>query len=195
MIKKIEQLDSAVLKKHHCSLSELLLLLESDNFSNLLSPWESLLEKGLVQLKKTDSLIPLKEYCIKITPLGEKLLQELRYNNTNVYNEELIKSMRELFPEGKKPGTSLYWRGQEKELLLRLERFAKIYGFYSPEKILKATKNYVDTFNGQYTFMQVLKYFIIKDKITGESKETVSALAESLSNEDQDNYINFSELK
>ena len=42
------------------------------------------------------------------------------------------------------------------------------YGEYSDEQIIQATKAYVDSFNGNYTYMQLLKYFIWKNKVTGE---------------------------
>ena len=67
-----------------------------------------------------------------------------------------------------------------------------MYGHYTDEQILQATQKYVDSFNGNYTFMRVLKYFIIKDvRKQGEEVnyvEQVSELASYLENAGQEDY-------
>lgn len=78
--------------------------------------------------------------------------------------DELVEEMKEYFPKGRKEGTQVYWRGNKRELSLRLKKFFKLYGSnYSKKQILAATKSYVDSFNGLYNNMRVLKYFIWKD--------------------------------
>lgn len=78
--------------------------------------------------------------------------------------EELAEEMQSLFPGGKKEGTKVYWKGNKRELTLRLKKFFKLYGnAYTKEQIIRATVNYVDGFNGSYSNMRVLKYFIWKD--------------------------------
>lgn len=106
--------------------------------------------------------------------------------------EALAIKMQEIFPLGKKEGTSQYYRGNKKEITLKIKKFFKLYGHYTDEQILQATQKYVDSFNGNYTFMRVLKYFIIKDvKKQGEEVnyvEQVSELASYLENAGQDDY-------
>ena len=83
--------------------------------------------------------------------------------------------MRELFPKGMKVGNSA-WRGNVRELKLRMQKFFKMYGNYDDEAILEATKRYVESFNGDYTYMRILKYFILKSELKqheGENGETV----------------------
>jgi hypothetical protein len=77
--------------------------------------------------------------------------------------ENLVKQMREIFPTGMKIGSSA-WRGNVRELKLRMQKFFKLYGDYTDEQILEATKKYVDSFNGNYTYMRILKYFIFKSE-------------------------------
>ena len=51
----------------------------------------------------------------------------------------------------------------------RLSKFFLKYGNnHTDEEIINATKRYVDSFNGNYQYMQLLKYFIWKNKVTGE---------------------------
>ena len=79
--------------------------------------------------------------------------------------ELLASQMMELFPALKKAGSSQYFRGNRKDITLRLKKFFKLYGNkFSNEQILAATKKYVESFNGNYTYMRVLKYFIWKDE-------------------------------
>lgn len=104
----------------------------------------------------------------------------------------LVDSLMALFPKGKKAGTSLYWKGNRKDNKERLQKFFKLYGNkYSNEEIIQATKKYVESFNGQYTYMRTLKYFIWKDekKLNSEGKyyiEEVSDLASYIENFNQE---------
>ena len=77
----------------------------------------------------------------------------------------LADTLRNFFPSGVRPGTtSTYWKGNTKDIKLRLKKFYKLYGSkYTDEEIIEATKRYVESFNGDYTYMKVLKYFIWKD--------------------------------
>lgn len=77
----------------------------------------------------------------------------------------LANSLIALYPHGKRPGTvSTYWQGNTKDIKLRLKKFYKLYGnTYTDEEIIEATKKYVQSFNGDYTYMKILKYFIWKD--------------------------------
>lgn len=108
--------------------------------------------------------------------------------------ETLARELMEVFPKGKKDGTSTYWRGNVKDTKLRLKKFFKLYGDkYTDEQILKAAKQYVQSFNGNYSYMRVLKYFIWKDerKMNQEGEiyvEEVSDLATLIENEGSENY-------
>ena len=104
--------------------------------------------------------------------------------------ELIAKELIDLFPIGKKAGTNVYWRGNVKDIKLRLKKFFKLYGKnYTKEQIITATKRYIESFKGQYDYMKVSKYFIWKDarKIDSEGKiyvEEVSELATYIENED-----------
>ena len=80
----------------------------------------------------------------------------------------LADKLREIFPAGKKPGYAYTWRDSTSCIADRLKKFFLKYGEYTDEKVIKATKEYVASFNGNYQYMQLLKYFIWKNKVTGE---------------------------
>lgn len=108
--------------------------------------------------------------------------------------EDLAVKMMALFPALKKQGSSQYFRGNKRDISLRLKKFFKLYGnTYSDEVILNATKKYVESHNGNYTYMRVLKYFIWKDekKVDSEGKgyiEEISDLANYIENNKAETY-------
>ncbi len=112
--------------------------------------------------------------------------------------DELVKKLIDLFPTGKKEGTNQYYRGSKKDIATKLRKFFKIYGNYSHEDVYNATKRYVDSFNGDYRYMRILKYFIFKSvRKTNEDGvlyiEDVSQLAEYLENNDDTENANSTE--
>lgn len=103
--------------------------------------------------------------------------------------ENLALKLMAEFPACKKQGTCHYYRGNKKDNTLRLKKFFKLYGNkYTDEQIVNAVKKYVSSFNGNYAYMRILKYFIWKDekKVNDEGKgyiEEVSDLASWIENE------------
>lgn len=96
----------------------------------------------------------------------------------------LTLELRKLYPKGMKPGTNYYWRGNVKEIYSKLMSFTKRYGEYSNEQIIEATKQYLEKYQYDTKFMQLLTYFISKREPNGEMK---SDLANHLENAGQEN--------
>lgn len=76
---------------------------------------------------------------------------------------ELVDKLRELFPEGKKTGTSKYWRGNRGDVGEKLKKFFEKYGVYEDEKIIEAAQKYINSFGDNKQLMRTLEYFILKD--------------------------------
>lgn len=127
------------------------------------------------------------------------LTEESRQRLASVlYNEEekpsadlridiLTEQLMRIFPKGKKEGTPYYWKGNRKEIKEKLKKFFVYFGdTYTDAQILSAAHRYVDSFNGNYRFMRLLKYFIWKNdtKLTTEGRtvEQVSELASYIEN-------------
>lgn len=105
--------------------------------------------------------------------------------------EKLANQLMEVFPKQKKLGTCHYFRGNKKDIILRLKKFFKLYGKYTDEQILTAAKKYVESFNGDYSYMRILKYFIWKDEVKINSEgdryvDEVSDLANWIENAGQE---------
>ena len=105
--------------------------------------------------------------------------------------ENLATQLMEIFPKQKKIGTCHYFRGNRKDIILRLKKFFKLYGKYTDEQIVTAAKKYVESFNGDYSYMRILKYFIWKDEVKINSEgdryvDEVSDLANWIENAGQE---------
>lgn len=118
-------------------------------------------------------------------------------------NEELLnlaKELKSIFPKGKKDGTPYYWSDGAQIIVRRLKLFFRKYGnTYSNEDIKKAAENYVKSFNGDYRFMRLLKYFIFKEEKNSNGEvEGTSDLINFVENKNEENSINnglFNELR
>ena len=103
----------------------------------------------------------------------------------------LADKLRELYPEGRKEGTNYYWRDSTKIIARRLKALDKKYGIdFTDEQAINATKRYIDSFNGNYTYMQLLKYFIMKSVLKDGELEETSQLLSYIENENQVNNTN-----
>ena len=190
-------IDEKVCEKHNLTITEVLCLLFlkscDGNYSDVVSKLikeEKLVEPNILDSDNAD--------CLYLTPHWDDEVSSVVLESDNSVPdkdriENLVNKMRELFPKGMKIGNSA-WRGNVRELKLRMQKFFKLYGDYSDEAILKATKAYVDSFNGNYTYMRILKYFILKSEIkqhqndVGEvvsQVEDVSELANILENPEE----------
>lgn len=134
-----------------------------------------------------------KKYTI--TNRGINLFSDIVLNSDKNITEssnsisELASKLREIYPTGKMPGTTYYYKGNLQDIEKKLKSFKKRYGNYTDEDIIKATENYIKSFNGNYTYLKLLKYFIWKDeKRDGETIAT-SVLADWIENEGQEDCL------
>ena len=105
---------------------------------------------------------------------------------------ELAQKMREVYPKGKmrdKFGreTPYYYRCNNSEVVKKLKKFFTLFGSYTDDEIVDATKRYVAACHGDYNGkLRLIKYFILKDAIRetedGNHIEQVSDLLTFLEN-------------
>ena len=180
----IYHIDERVCEKYNLNLSEVLAMMLVKSCESLQDLTTSLIQKGAIVEQDGKYLVT--------TGYDDRVNSVLLDSEANAPSEERLENlaakMNELFPKLKKTKNA-YFRGNKTDLTLKLKKFFKRYGSYSDEEILNATKRYVESFNGDYTFMRILKHFIWKDekKIDGEGKgyvEEVSDLATWIENAD-----------
>lgn len=138
----------------------------------------------------------------KITQHWSDVLDEIMADSSGTIeksDEELLKlaqQMRELYPQGKMKDrfgrpTPYYYRCNNSEVVKKLKKFFTLFGNVSDEEILDATKRYVASFQGNYTGMRLIKYFILKDDVKPSEDgqghvEQISDLATFLENKESE---------
>lgn len=119
-------------------------------------------EKGLHLLREAEHALTKMKRAKKTIPLQEW--------------EDNVAKFNEMFPKGKKEGSTVSFRTNPRELMDRFMWFFKEYPEYTWEHVFQATEKYVNSFDEAtgFTYMQTSKYFIKKDD---KSKTTTSTLA------------------
>ena len=183
-------------------LDEVLYMIIIHNKINLTKAETGLIQKGFITAER-DSLF--KPAGWRLTNKGTEILDNVILDSDKKQEPDdrlisLSTSLKNIFPKGKKLGTNYYWADGIALISRRLKLFFKKYGnTYSDEQIIKATEKYVQGFNGNYQYMRLLKYFILKEKIgVGGDIEGDSELVSYIENEGQEEILSndwTSELK
>lgn len=185
-------IDTTVLQKNNITLEEFLWLFLNRKDVNVNQLTNSLVNKGIADKSILDSAkLVLSD---KSTTLISSVLidSDKSVENKDKEFEELGKKMQELYPKGRKSGTTYYWRGSLIEITKKLKTLVVKYKIdLDKDKILEATKSYVQSFNGDYTKMRLLKYFILKtEKDADGNIKVTSDLMTLIENSGQENIDN-----
>ena len=179
--------------RHDLKFSEGIALLAIS--SNDEDTYQNLVNKGLIS-KVNGSLQSLnKKY--HATEEGISLANELLADSEvavealSTHIEELADKLREIYPGGRIPGTSYYYKGNKTDIVRKLKSFIARYGdSVTSEQIIDATKRYIASFNGNYKYLKLLKYFIWQDERRDGETLRNSMLMDFIENEDQINHTN-----
>lgn len=161
------------LNKEACSnnnitLGEALLMLAIANKADLKEAEQALISKGYITAERNELFQPIRWV---LTRKGNTLIESVVLESDKVQEPEdkldnLAKRLKDIFPKGKKDGTNYYWAEGTALIVRRLKLFFKKYGNeFTEEQIITAAEKYVQSFNGNYQYMKLLKYFIFKEKV------------------------------
>lgn len=131
---------------------------------------------------------------VKLTDAGEDIVETVFLNSEfreagKDYDryDLLAEKLRELYPKGKKPGTNYMWRDSNAVIAKKLKSLVKRLGVsFTDEQAINATKKYIASFNGDYRYMQLLKYFISKQVVVENTLEETSQFLSYIENEGQE---------
>ena len=186
------KLTDVACKKHGLLLSEGIALLAISTTTD--DTYKSLVDKGLIT--KANGTMQSLNRKYNATEKGIILADELIADSEEniVVKEDSIKELadklRSIYPEGKMAGTSYYYRCNRADIVRKLKSFFRRYGEYTTEQIIEATQRYVNSFNGNYTYLRLLKYFIWKDENKDGETLQVSQLADWIENKNEVNTNN-----
>lgn len=156
------------------SLGEALLLLAIHNEVDLVKAEDLLVRKGFITAKRNELF---QRDGWRVTRTGAQILEEAVSESEKSLTKTradrkkeisgltaLAEKLKAIFPEGKKQGTNQYWAEGPTLIAKRLDKFFDKYGRnWTEDQIVDATQRYVTSFNGDYRFMRILKYFLWKD--------------------------------
>ena len=180
-------IDQTILDKNNLTIEEFLVLFLSAREVDIGVISQSLVAKGLAD----KDLFSSRKLVIsdKVKDLVSTISIESDKNVIDKDSEftELATELREIYPAGRKDGTTYMWRGTTAEVAKKLKTLVVKYGYtINREDVLKATKEYVNSFNGNYRYMQLLKYFILKSVRDADGNVDIkSELMSLIENSDQ----------
>lgn len=187
-------IDENVCLKHNLTLEETLVALTVKNIKHVEDVFGNLENREVLKRVGND---------YKITQHWNDVMDEIIADSQKEVDdeerlEELAQKVRECYPAGKMPGTPYYYRCNKREVILKLKKFLTLYGDYPDDRIVEATKRYVASFNGNYRYLPLVKYFIIKNKVVQDEDGTghfaeYSPLADYLENKNDDNLVTASD--
>lgn len=158
-------IDTEVLTREDIELDEALYLLSLYKKKNI--------DGGTIErLKRKDKILVPDDMPNKLTSRGVSLIEtiiaksklHISSNDMERYRA-LADKIRNLYPKGLKPGTNYQWRDSTAIIADRLIKLVAKYNIeFTDEEAIDATKRYIESFNGNYKYMQILKYFISKQK-------------------------------
>ena len=173
-------IDESVAEKKGLSLSEILALMIIKTGDNIHQILKDLINK--------EAIVEVAPYNYMVTQRWGDLCDNILLTSDKAVPKEddlvpIAEKLMQIFPQGKKPGTPYPWQCNPKDIQIRLKKFFKLYGNqFSEEQIISAARRYVDSFNGDYRYMRLLKYFIWKK----EDGDEMSELATYIATEGQD---------
>jgi hypothetical protein len=180
-------IDQTILDKYNMTLEEFLVLYLGAKDVDIESISQSLIAKGFADKDLfSNGKIVVSD---KIKDLISTISIDSDKNVIDKDSEymELAAELRELYPAGRKDGTTYMWRGTTAEVAKKLKTLVVKYGYTLDKKeVIKATKDYISSFNGNYRYMQLLKYFILKSvKDADGNTEVKSELMSLIENSGQ----------
>lgn len=180
-------IDQTVLDKHDLTISEFMVLYLNVNSVDIKSCMDSLVAKGLADKNL------FSEGSIVVSDKVKELVSTIAIDSDKSVIDkdaefiELANELRELYPAGRKEGTTYMWRGTTAEIAKKLKTLVVKYKYsFTREQVIKATKEYINSFNGNYKKMRLLKYFILKsERDADDNVNVISELMTLIENEGQ----------
>ena len=181
-------IDSDACLNNGTCIGEVLLLYEYALKISPESMKQSLIDKGYIT--NAGDLFGRYTATDKAVKLLDNVLADSSVDDDTKITE-LATKLKELYPKGKKEGTNQFWADGVSIIVKRLKIFYKKYGFYDNDIIIKATEDYIKSFNGDYIFMKTLKYFLWSEKVNKAGEvEPTSDLLTYIENADEVDELN-----
>ena len=163
-------IDDAILSKYNLTEEECIALVVSVRDLDIQRGNDNLIAKGIADRNIYDKTKIVLSNNTK-NMIGSIIVDS---DKETINREEefldVAQSLRELYPKCKKPGTTYMWKDSNTIIAQKLKTLVVKFGYkFTKEQAIEATRRYIESFRGDYRYMQLLKYFILKtDRSTGE---------------------------
>lgn len=181
---KIE-IDENILINNNLTLNEFLFLLFNMRRGDIKDCIDSLDNKKIANRDLFDST------KLVLSDNTKNLISNILIDSASIKDSpnrfiELADKLRDLYPKGRKSGTTFSWRGSTAEIARKLKNLSVKYNCkFTDDEAIKATTNYVKSFSGDYKYMKLLKYFLLKTPINNNGDiEVESEFMSYLENKD-----------
>lgn len=136
----------------------------------------------------------------KLSPFADDSLDEqyevkkIIPQKTDRY-DKLADELNKLWPAGLKD-EKYRWRDTNKNISIRLKRSLEMRNLTdkTDDEILKAAKQYLSRFEESTKYMQILKYFILKEKVIANRMQYKSELCDILESHAADTYVDWEKI-
>lgn len=179
-------IDERQCSKYHLTPQQVLITLAVRSTDDFKALWKDLLDREVIVKHGGQWLI---------TQRWNDRVDDILMESTGKAESEdrliaLAKKMRDVYPDGKMPGTSYYYRCNVREIASKMKRFFLDHGNYTDDEIVEATKKFAEANKGN-KYIPLLKYFISKQKTVRDEYgvghiEEVSELASYLENKQEE---------
>lgn len=181
-------IDDAILSKYNLTEEEFIALVVSFKDLDIQRGNDNLIAKGIADRNIYD-----KTKIVLSNNTKDMISSIIVDSDKEIINREeefldVAESLRELYPKGKKPGTTYMWKDSNAIIAQKLKTLVVKFGYkFTKEQAIDATKRYIDSFKGDYRYMQLLKYFILKtDRSIGEVRSDFMSYIENAGQEEVD---------
>lgn len=160
-----------VLKDNQLELSDFLVLLTIKDNYDIVRIMKKLNQDSLILFNQAKNAFFISDKGLKLIDSVLEVKQKEEQNCNDL--RELATTLKSLFPKGIKPGTNTPWTEAVPLIMKRLEKFFEKFGEQPYDKVIEATKKYIDSFNGDYRMMRVLSYFIMKNITNSDGEKEI----------------------
>ena len=163
-------INESILDKYNLSIEEFLMLYLSAQDISIEEVINSLIDKGFVDRDLYSNVKAVVSNNTKDIISSILIDSDKCVINKDKEFIDLAEKMRNLYPKGRKPGTTYLWCDATPIIAQKLKTVVTKYKFsFTEEEAINATKIYLNQHNNGDEDMRLLKYFILKtDKTTGD---------------------------
>ena len=177
-------INTEVLRKLHLTMGDFLVMLIGYYDINYKETLDRLIRDGTLDKNVYNPYSMVLSNNTKNLVAGILLESNEKANSLGIDFEALAEKLQDIYPDGMKPSTSYYWRGDIKTVAMKLRALVAKHDFiFTEEEAIKATKEYVDSFKDKDPKqMSLLGSFILKTKRQPDGNEVDSMFMSIIEN-------------